>query len=166
MDLRRLRVGEWMTAVSGVVLALALFRPWYSDEMADYTAWEAFSVLDVLLLALALLAVGLLVLTAVQPTAAMGVAADALLTLVAGAVAIPTVIRVLDVPALGAGAERAAFAWVGLAAVLGVLVGSIVAMRDERLSKSGEQTDATGVPLGEPPAIETFPAPPRAAAGE
>ena len=100
----------------------------------------------------------------------MGVAADALLTILAGVVAIITVIRVLNVPgsleALGAEVERAPFAWVGLAAVLGVVVGATVAMRDERLSRPGELTDATGVPMAGPPEIETFPAPPRGAAGE
>src|SRR5215210_4642374 len=110
MDLRRLRAGEWITALSGVVLAVCLFLPWYSASSVDYSAWEAFAVVDVMLQMLALLAVGLLILTSVQPTAAVGVAADALLTLVAGAVAIATFIRVMNIPgSLGSGVERAAF---------------------------------------------------------
>jgi hypothetical protein len=169
MDLRRLRAGEWITALSGVVLAVSLFLPWYSRGEVDYSAWQAFAIVDVLLFLLAVLTIGLLVLTAVQPTAAIGIAADALLTILAGVVAIIAVIRVLNLPgsleALGGALERAPFAWVGLLAVLGVLVGATVAMRDERLSRPGELTDATGVPVSAPPEIETFPAPPRGSAG-
>lgn len=167
MDLRRLRVGEWVTAGCGLLLGMSLFLPWYEQTGAggalDLTAWEAFAVLDLLLLLLAALAVGLLIVTAVQPTAAVGIAADALLTLVAGAIAIPTVFRLLNPPG---DLERGPFAWVGLAAVLGVLTGTVLAMRDERLSKPGERTDATGVPMAAPPEVEVFPAPPRGSPDE
>jgi len=187
MDLRRLRAGEWISAGSGALLALSLFLPWYTLEVPPHepvagrrisgtftvNAWEAFSVVDVLLLVLAMLAIGLLILTAVQPTAAMGIAADALLTILAGIAAIVAVIRVLDIPSsleapdrLPIETGRAAFAWIGLAAVFGVLLGALISMRDERLSKPGKRTDATGVPTGPPPEIQTFPAPPRAAADE
>ncbi len=184
MDLRRLRAGEWITAGSGALLAVSLFLPWYTLEVPrhegrkipgtlTFSAWEAFSIIDVLLLVLATLAIGLLILTAVQPTAAMGIAADAMLTILAGIVAIVTVIRMLDIPdslqapdRFGIETGRAPFAWIGLAAVFGVLLGALIAMRDERLSKPGRRTDATGVPTGPPPAIQTFPAPPRAAADE
>lgn len=171
MDLRRLRAGEWAAAVSGLTLCVALFLPWYEvrgETTARITVWEAYWIVDVLLLALALLAAGLLVLTAIQRTAAVGIAADALLTIFAGIVAVVATIRVLDIPgALEAPAgltletERTAFAWLGLLAVFGVLAGAIVAMRDERLSREGELTDATGVPTEAPPEIETIPAPPR-----
>lgn len=179
MDLRRLRAGEWIVAVSGIVLVISLFLPWYETSaqavsggrpgrVVQITAWEAFSVIDVLLLMLGVLAIGLLIVTAIQPTAAVGIASDALLTIAAGVVAIIAVIRVLDVPGglegtdgLATQTGRAVFAWVGLAAVLGVLAGAIIAMRDERLSGPSGHTDATGVPVVEPPPIETFSAPPR-----
>lgn len=177
MDLRRLRAGEWIAAASGVLLAVSLFLPWYTREAArpgsvpgregsrSFSAWEVFSLVDVLLLVLGMLALGLLIVTAVQPTAAVGVAADALLTILAGVIAIVTVIRVLALPgslqASDFDVARAPFAWIGLGAVLGVLGGTIVAMRDERLSKPGARTDATGVPVPAAPVIETFPAPQR-----
>ena len=157
MDLRRLRAGEWITAAAGILLVVSLFLPWYTHpDGADVSAWEAFAILDVLLLALAVLAVGLLVLTAVQPTAAVPIAADALLTLVAAAMALLTFFRVLNAPE---SLERAGSAWLGLAAVLAVVVGSVISMRDERLSKPGRPTDATGVPVTAAPEVETIPAP-------
>lgn len=167
MDLRRLRSGEWIAAVSGAVLVGSLFLPWYSADRTratvDYSAWEAYAMVDVLLAASGLLAIGLLMLTATQRTAAVGVAADSLLTLFAGAVAIVAAIRVMNMPAglEHVGAGRAAFAWIGLAAAFCVLVGTMVAMRDERLSRPGEPTDGTGAPIERPPQIETLPAPPR-----
>lgn len=167
MDLRRLRAGEWIAATAGVVLAVALFLPWYDVGGAHVTAWEAYTVVDVLLFATALAGIGLAVLTAVQPTAAVGVAADSLLTIVASVLAIVALLRFLnlpgglDDPALGAG--RAAFAWVGLAASFGVAIGALVAMRDERLSKPGRPTDPSGVPISAPPEVEALPAPPREA---
>lgn len=159
MDLRRLRAGEWITAAAGVVLAVCLLLPWYTRPGpggGELTGWEAFTILDVLLLVLAILAVGLLVLTAVQPTAAVGIASDALLTLVAAPIAVLTLVRVLGPPD---SLERAGGAWLGLAATLAVLAGTLIAMRDERLSKDGPPTDATGVPVAAPPEIEAIPPP-------
>jgi hypothetical protein len=161
MDLRRLRIGEWIAAVSGAVLVVSLFLPWYTAGDVDVTAFEAYSVVDVLLLSIGLLGIGLLVVTAVQRTAAVGVASDALLTLVAAGVLVVALIRAINLPGdlEAAGATRAAFLWVGLTAALGVLVGAMVAMRDERLSKPGTHTDATGVPVGAQTEVETLPAP-------
>ena len=47
MDLRRLRVGEWLAAVSGLALLASLFLPWYGP--GSVTGWEALSAIDVLL---------------------------------------------------------------------------------------------------------------------
>ena len=166
MDLRRLRAGEWIAAVSGAALVVSLFLPWYTAGDQDVSAFEAYSVVDVLLLVTGLLGVGLLVVTAVQKTAAVGVASDSLLTLVAGIVVLVAAVRALNLPGEleAAGAGRAAFLWLGLAAAFGVFVGALTAMRDERLSKPGMQTDATGVPVSAPPEIERLPAPPRGGA--
>ncbi len=163
MDRRRLRAGEWIAAASGALLVVSLFLPWYEVGDAGVSAFDAYGVVDALLLLVGLLGVGLLLVTAMQRTAAVGVASDALLTVVAGIVVIVAAIRVVQVPSEldAAGADRTAYAWIGLAAALGVLVGAVIAMRDERLSKPGELTDAAGLPVAAPPEIETIPAPPR-----
>lgn len=166
MDLRRLRAGEWIAAVSGALLVVSLFLPWYTAGEADVSALEAYSVVDVLLLGVGLLGIALLVVTATQRTAAVGVASDALLTIVAGIVLVVAAIRAANIPGdlEASGAGRAAFLWIGLSAAAGVFVGAVIAMRDERLSKPGARTDATGVPVERPPEIETLPAPPRGSA--
>lgn len=159
MDLRRLRAGEWIAGASGLVLFISLFLPWYDAAGTDVSAFEAFAVFDVVLVALAALGLVLVVVTASQPSAAPGIALDALVTIIAAVVAILLVFRVLNFPGDLEGAERGAFAWAGLVAAWGVFAGALVAMRDERLSKPGRPTDSTGVPVDAPPEIETIPAP-------
>lgn len=164
MDLRRLRKGEWIAGVSGLVLFVSLFLPWYRVEGTDvdFTAFEVFTTFDVLLALVAAAGVSVLVVTAVQETPAVGIALQALVTLVTGAIAILLVVRVLNLPDpldSTPGGGRDAFLWVGFLATLGVFAGCLVAMRDERLSKPERPTDATGVPVERQPEIETLPAP-------
>ena len=49
MDLRRLRAGEWIAGVAGLVLLVALFLPWYGDEAGSRTGWQSLGALDVVL---------------------------------------------------------------------------------------------------------------------
>ncbi len=184
MDLRRLRAGEWIAAVSGVVLFVSLFLPWYRQEpregvqddflrgvareagSTDISAWDAFTVVDVMLAGVAVLGVALLVVTAIQKTPAVTIALDGLVGLVVGVALVVVVVRVLNFPD---GLEpfdrspfevsRTAFILLGPLATFGVFAGAMVAMRDERLSKPGRPTDSTGLPVDAPPAIETLPAP-------
>jgi len=155
-------MGEYLAAASGAVLILSLFGPWYEAGGADLTAWETFSVLDVLFLLLGALGVALLLVTAAQRTAAVGIAADSLLFLMAAPVALVALIRFLNLP--GAAEElnagRGLFSYVGTLAVLGVAGGALLAMRDERLSAPDRPTDVTGVPVEATPEIESLPAPP------
>ena len=169
MDLRRLRIGEWITAVSGIVLLVSLFLPWWSIGDAEFTAWEALSVTDVALALLAIAAVVVWVLNATAKNTAPGVASEALLVPFALVMSVICGIRLLNVPGslelpdgapIGAALELGA--WLGFAATLGVLIGVLVAVRDERLSRPGHPTDQTGLPVDAPAAIEKLPAPPPA----
>ena len=184
MDLRRLRVGEWITGGFGLLLLVALFLPWYElgegrvvgppDALdARASAWDAFTVLDVLLALGALAAIAVVVVTAVQATPAVPLALQALLTLLATLLLVLLIFRLANPPdvsfleptdAPGARSDvldvdRAAGAWLGLVAMLGILAGALIAMRDERRSPEGRYTDLTGVPLAAPREIETRPAP-------
>jgi hypothetical protein len=55
--------------------------------------------------------------------------------------------------------DRATGAWLGLAGVLGMSVGGLIAMRDERRSPAGRHTDLSGAPVDSPPEVETLRAP-------
>jgi hypothetical protein len=161
MDLRRLRLGEWVVGASGVLLFVALFLPWYGDGLANssqtLSAWEAFAVLDVILALIALAAITVPIVTATHRVPAVPLALESLTTLIGLIGLVLVVIRVLNLPGDADGREWGL--WVGLVAMLGVFAGGMVAMRDERRSPAGRHTDLSGVPVDTPREIETLPAP-------
>lgn len=188
MDLRRLRVGEWIFGVSAVALLVSLFLPWwglkgdwidlgpggpveggFSDSATaetTWTAWQVFSVADLLLALLAVLALVVWAIVARATAAGPGVAGETLLLPLAVVAAIVALVQVLGTPGVLEVAPPIPDptteygAWLGLLATLGVLGGLLVAMRDERLSRPGRPTDATGVPVDRPIQPERLPAPP------
>ena len=140
VSLRRLRAGEWLAAAGGVVLLVALFVPWYEnpigveasggdtravDELLN--AYEAFSVIDILLTLLVPFALAVPVLQATQdaPNKPLGAA---VLTVVFGALgAVLVLFRLIVVPddfdllvgggiALLAAVSLTVGAWLSLAA--------------------------------------------------
>jgi hypothetical protein len=184
MDFRRLRVGEWVVGASGLLLLVALFLPWYElgegivvgppDVLdAHASAWDAFTVLDLLLALGALAAIAVVFVTAAQATPALPLALESLVALFGMLLLVLVVFRLADPPDVSflestAGAatrervediDRATGAWLGLVAVLGIVVGALVAMRDERRSPAGRPTDLSGVPVGSPREVETLSAP-------
>ena len=159
MDVRRLRAGEVLLALSGIALLVALFLPWYEPSL---TGWEALGVVDVILALVAACAVSVTVATTVFRVAAVPIALDAIITLFGLVALVLVLIRVLDVPD-GAGGREAGL-WVALAAAAGVAASGALSMRDERLSPPGSYTDATGRPVPKPPEVEPLPAPPRGSA--
>jgi hypothetical protein len=140
MDVRRLRAGDWMAAVSGVVLFVSLFLPWYGDA----SGWESLAVIDVLLALVAAAGVALLVVTASQPVAAVPIAVSALVTLLALIALVLVLLRVASVPDGADGRDLGL--WLALIAALGLAGSAWLAMSDER----------GGSP---PPEIEPMPAP-------
>jgi hypothetical protein len=157
MDLRRLRAGEWIAAVSGAVLLVSLFLPWYEAGEANASAWEALGAIDIALALLAAFGVALLPITASQRVPAVPIAFSALVSLAGLIGTILVLVRVADLPD---GADGRGWAlWLGLAAALGLTAGGGVSMRDERLSPPGRHTDLMGRPVAPPPEIEPIAAP-------
>jgi hypothetical protein len=129
MDLRRLRVGEWLTAVSGVALLASLFLPWYGPDSA--TGWESLTAIDVLLAFVAASGVLLAVVTATQPVPAVPIALSALVSLIGLAGVVLVLLRALDIPDWAGSREWGL--WLGLAGALGIIAGAMLAMREEVL---------------------------------
>jgi hypothetical protein len=133
MDLRRLRVGEWLAAVSGVALLASLFVPWYGSLAGAATAsgWESLSAIDVLLALVAASGVLLAIVTATQPVPAVPIAVSALVS-IAGLVGVLLVLlRTIDLPDWAGGREWGL--WLGLASAIGIIAGAMLAMRKETL---------------------------------
>jgi hypothetical protein len=161
MDLRRLRAGEVLLSVAGAALLAALFLPWYGSESTGgtLTGWEAFSVLDLVLVLAAAAALSVGVVTASQRVPAVPIALDALVKLVGLVALVLVALRAVFLPD---GAEgREAGLWIALAGAAGIVVSGAVAMRDERLSPPERPTDVTGRPIPDRPVLEPRPAPPR-----
>ena len=182
--MRRLREGEWIMGGSGLLLLIALFLPWYEigagtvvgppDALdAHASAWDAFTILDVLLAVGALAAIAVVIVTAVHTTPAVPLTMESLVTLLAIVLLILVVFRLADPPDVSflestaspaarehvEDLDRAVGAWLGLLGTLGIVVGGLLAMRDERRSPAGRHSDLTGVPVDSPTEIETLPAP-------
>lgn len=155
MDLRRLRVGEWIVGACGLLLLIALFLPWYSEPSS--TAWEAFTVLDVILALLALAAIAVPIVTSAHRVPALPLAIESLTALFGVLGVILVLIRVANLP--GDLHGRDIGLWLALAATLGVTAGALVGMRDERRARQGRHNDVSGVPVSAPRDIETLPAP-------
>jgi hypothetical protein len=159
MDLRRLRAGEILLALSGLLLLVSLFLPWYETAGEELSGWDALGVVDVLLALIALSAISVLVATAWMRVAAVPIALDALVTLMGLIGLVLMAFRVLSLPDDATGREIGL--WLALAGTLGIVVSATISMRDERLSPAGSYTDATGRPVAAPPEIQLLPAPPR-----
>jgi hypothetical protein len=146
---RRLRIGEWLVGLGGVVLLISMFLDWYGFDGANTgnSAWEAFSVFDVVLAAIAGWAILTAVVTAAHNTPAVSLAMASLLTLVGAIALIVLVVRVIDPPTFkgivivvegdGTGeVTRQGGLWVGLGALVATTIGAFAAIRDERFPRA------------------------------
>lgn len=169
MDLRRVRVWEWLTGLGGAVLLVSLFLPWYSVGGADATAWESFAVVDVILAFAALCATALPVVAATQRTAAVPQAFGSTIVWVLGVAAVLALIRLVNTPGFGidgayfthdasapgrAGSldvTRAAGVWIGTIAALAAMAFDIKSMRDKRFpSVMRPRLDIESIPAPAP----------------
>jgi hypothetical protein len=150
VDLRRLRHGEWIAGVSGAVLLVALFLDWYSAPGGlSANGWESFTVTDVLLALAALFGIALAAAAATQRSAAVPQTVGQLTVPVAFVAAIAVVIQALSLPE-GADAREIGL-WLGVAAVLGVLVGAWRSIGDQSFPRSvAPKVDVTPLPAPKP----------------
>jgi len=177
VDASRLRSGEVIAALSGLVLLVAVFAlKWFAlvdhprlvvDRSAypAVNAWHALTIVRFLLLLAGMAGIALAVITAAQRTVAVPVSAAVITSVVGIVVLVVVAVRVALVhPGVGGlSGEDASLqvgAYVGVLACLGVAVGAWRAMADERTSPSqaGERLqDAQGRAIA-PVAVR--PAPP------
>jgi len=164
MDLRRLRAAELLAGLSAAGLLLALSLAWFSGR----SGWSSLPIVRVFLVALALCALTLVILT-VSRTVAMACSA-ATITVGVGAITLPLVLyRVgLNEPGTNAAVTVEPSAYLGLALVLGIVAGAWWALADERThaSASLRQTEQVlavrGAPREPPPARDPNRPAPRA----
>jgi hypothetical protein len=147
MDLSRLNTGEKLAGVSGLVLFVFMFVDWYGVKgfSGGADAWEAFGFIDIVLLVVAVAAVGLALLGPSQSDLGLPVAAGAIVTSLGVLAVVLVLIRLIDPPDIGVAAfvphvevTRKFGVWLGLITSIGVAVGGYLAMQEEGNSFSGE----------------------------
>jgi len=132
--MRRVRTGEIVAGVAGVVLLLSTFLEWYTVRgRADgLTAWGAFSVVDLLVALVAVLGITLAASEVIGRGPALPVAIGVITTTLALAATLLVLYRILNQPGPNDVIGVAAGAWIGLAACLGVFLGAWLSLSDER----------------------------------
>jgi drug/metabolite transporter (DMT)-like permease len=141
--MRRLRDGDWIAGAGGIALLASLFLGWYSGA----SAWQAFSVLDVVLALLALVPLGLVATQATRESPSLPVAFSVLTTVTGALATLLVLYRILNQPGPNDAVDVEAGAWIGLAAAVAVAGGGWRSMRVEAMP---------GMPA---PPIEDLPAP-------
>jgi uncharacterized membrane protein len=154
VDLRRLRAGEWLALVGGVGLIVSLFLPWYDDALLGTesddgvgTGFEAFAVIDILLVLVAAVAITLAVLQATRTNQALPVAFGVLTVVVGALGTLLTVFRLIDQPGPNGPSVGA---WLGLAAVMALTAGGWLSIANEHVR---------GLPPDREPELRPAPAP-------
>ena len=132
--MRRVRVGEIVAGAAGVVLLAAMFLSWYSVSGRDdsLTAWDAFSVVDILLALVALLGIALALSETIGRGPALPVALGVVTTTLALAGTLLLAYRILNQPGPNDLIGVQLGAYVGLVASLGVFLGAWLSLSDER----------------------------------
>jgi hypothetical protein len=145
MDLRRLRAGDWIVAISGAALLVSLFLPWYGQGR---TAWEALTIGDVILFLIAAAAVGVLVATATHRVPAVPIALTATVGLLGIVATAFVAVRVIWLPGGVEGREWGL--WLGLAGAVGVVAGGWIAVRDDSMPAVPPPPEAEALPAPRP----------------
>jgi hypothetical protein len=135
MDLRRVRAWDWLAGFAGAVLIGSLFLDWYRLPGGEsVNAWDAFTVIDVILFVVGLVGIALVVANATQRTMAIPQALSTLSFIPALVAAVLTVYRTASPP--GDGETRQVGVWLALGASLALLVAATRAMSDERAPRA------------------------------
>src|SRR3954468_5590016 len=176
MDFSKLRTGELIAGVCGVLLLIVMFFSWYgvggaagsilSAANIDTTvnAWKAFDFIDLLLFVTAIVAIGAAVLAASGRSVALPVAASVVVTVLGIIVTLLVLYRIINQPGPNDVVDVKFGAYLGFLICLGIAVGGFLAMADEGAvpgGGTGGGTAGAGAPQAAAPPPQ--PAPPAAA---
>ena len=166
MDLSRLRQGEKIAGIAGILLLVFMFLPWYglggqlgqfgaaAGIDTDVSAWGAYDLLDLLLFLIAAVAIAQAVLTASQNSPALPISANVITTAAGGLGTLLILYRILNQPGPNDVIDVKFGVFLGLLACAAIAFGGFKAMQDETTPGVAQ------------PAPERRPAPPASDAGD
>jgi hypothetical protein len=142
VDFNRLRPSELIAGFGGLLLAVAMFLPWFEFSSGKLDAWSSFTVIEVPLALAAFAGIGLLWLTLTRSSPALPVATSVWGTLLGLVSTICIALRLLDRPA--GSFDTCVGVWLGLAGAVLVLLGAWIGLNDERPFRGGRSRQAAG----------------------
>jgi len=176
MDLGKLRTGELIAGIAGVLLLIVMFFAWYGvggsiGEFAeaagvdtDVNAWQAFDFVDLLLFITAIVAIAAAALAASGRSVALPVAASVVVTILGILVTLLVLYRIVNQPGPNDVVDVKFGAYLGFLICLGIAAGGFMAMADEGTSLGDAARRAQGGPGAgagpSQPAAPSAPAPP------
>jgi hypothetical protein len=123
-----LRLGELVGAIGGLGLLVASFLPWYSVGEDNVTAWQAFSVTDIVLAAAAVIGMSIAACVLLRISVSYPVAGSSVAAGFGALAAVLIVIRMINQPGAG-GSSLEIGAWLGLASAIAITVGGYMGMQ-------------------------------------
>ena len=167
-DTTRIRFGDMVAGISGAVLFISLFLEWYSfsakggvsafntDRSVGYNGWQSLGFIDLLLFLVAIVAIAVAVLRALNRMPAQLPASPGLIVLGVGGLAVLLVLfRLLSpagVPGLPGAADdfvdssRSFGVFIAFLAAIGVAVGGWLTWNEEGKPKPGSASAGAGAP--------------------
>jgi hypothetical protein len=128
---RGLRPGELVGAISGLGLLVSSFLPWYSGGGEDATAWQAFSVIDLVMAAAVISGLSVAIVVLTRLSVSYPVAGSAVTAGFGGLALILIAYRLINPPG-GGELGREIGAWLGLVAAAGLTLGGFLGMQEPR----------------------------------
>jgi hypothetical protein len=125
------RLGELVGALSGLGLLVVSLLPWYSDGGKEATAWQAFSLIDLVMAAAAIAALSVALVVVSRLSVSYPVAGSAVSAGFGGLALILIAYRLINPPG-GADVDREIGAWLGLVAAAGIALGGYLGMQEPR----------------------------------
>jgi hypothetical protein len=122
-----LRLSEWAGALGGLGLLVASFLPWYSAGGQNVTAWQAFSVTDILIALAAFFSLSVAISVVGKISVSYPVAGSTVATLFGAIALVLIVYRLLNPPGDGLDVEYGA--WIGLVSALAATYGGYLGMQ-------------------------------------
>jgi hypothetical protein len=128
-------LGELVGAIGGLGLLVATFLPWYSVGGGNATAWQAFSVTDIVLAAAAIVAMSVAACVLLRISVSYPVAGSSVATGFGAIALILIVIRLIDPP--GSGDVHLEYgAWLGLVFATAITIGGYMGMQPIKAPKA------------------------------